>query len=155
MPFDTPMGFGGWLTEVTGFGLLRFHMAVFWHLALGNYTDTMRMAAAWLDGGLRLEGLRFTGGHGAFPNLRVNPLIATGATPGWADANGQFEDPRPSTYPALGHLPKDWTHYKGLYRHGDEVVFHYTVGSTKVLEHPSLIQSGTTKAISRLLELAT
>ena len=43
MPFDTPMGFGGWLTEITGFGLLRFHMQVFWHLATGHYTDTMRM----------------------------------------------------------------------------------------------------------------
>ncbi len=43
MPFDTPMGFGGWLTEVTGFGLLRFHMQVFWHLAIGIYTDTMKM----------------------------------------------------------------------------------------------------------------
>ncbi|MDA0751274.1 MAG: PA14 domain-containing protein [Verrucomicrobia bacterium] len=116
-------------------------------------TDTMRMAAAWLEGGLRFEGLPFTGGHGAFPNLRVEPLIATGATPGWADANGGFEDPRNSSYPALGHLPKDWTHYKGLYRHGDNVVFHYTVGSTKVLEHPSLVQAGETKAISRRLEL--
>lgn len=43
MPFDTPMGFGGWLTEITGFGLLRFHMQVFWHLAIGHYTDTMKM----------------------------------------------------------------------------------------------------------------
>ncbi|WP_298854286.1 fatty acid desaturase [uncultured Ruegeria sp.] len=43
MPFDTPMGFGGWLTEITGFGLLRFHMQVFWHLAIGRYTDTMKM----------------------------------------------------------------------------------------------------------------
>ncbi len=43
MPFDTPMGFGGWLMEVTGFGLLRFHMQVFWHLATRNYTETMRM----------------------------------------------------------------------------------------------------------------
>ena len=43
MPFDTPMGFGGWLTEITGFGLLRFHMQVFWHLALGRYSDTMKM----------------------------------------------------------------------------------------------------------------
>ena len=43
MPFDTPMGFGGWLTEITGFGLLRFHMQVFLHLATRHYTDTMKM----------------------------------------------------------------------------------------------------------------
>ncbi|MBV7394490.1 fatty acid desaturase [Mameliella sediminis] len=43
MPFDTPMGFGGWLAEITGFALLRFHLQVFWHLSIGHYTDTMRM----------------------------------------------------------------------------------------------------------------
>lgn len=42
MPFDTPMGFGGWLTEITGFALLRFHMAVFFNLAIGRYTNTMK-----------------------------------------------------------------------------------------------------------------
>ena len=42
MPFDTPIGFSGWLTEISGIGLLRFHMLAFWHLATGNYTDTMR-----------------------------------------------------------------------------------------------------------------
>ncbi len=43
MPFDTPMGFGGWLAEITGFAILRFHLQVFWHLATKSYTDTMRM----------------------------------------------------------------------------------------------------------------
>ena len=43
MPFDTPMGLGGWWAEVTGFALLRFHLQVFWHLATRHYTDTMRM----------------------------------------------------------------------------------------------------------------
>lgn len=43
MPFDTPMRFGGWVAEVTGFALLRFHLAAFWHLATARYTDTMRM----------------------------------------------------------------------------------------------------------------
>ncbi|WP_293577654.1 fatty acid desaturase [Phaeobacter sp.] len=44
MPFDTPMGFGGWLQEITGIGLARFHTHVFFQLALRRYTDTMRMA---------------------------------------------------------------------------------------------------------------
>ena len=117
-------------------------------------TDTMRVSGAWLNGGLRLEGLPFTGGHGSFPSLGEKALFSTGSTPGWADANGNFEDPRQSAYPPLGHLPKDWTHYKGLYRNGDSVVFHYTVGTTKVLEHPSLIQIANQKIISRLLEIA-
>ena len=43
MPFDTPMGLAGWLAEVTGLGLARFHMLVFFQLATKRYTDTMRM----------------------------------------------------------------------------------------------------------------
>ena len=43
MPFDTPMDFRGWVAEITGFALLRFHFAVFRNLALRRYTDTMRM----------------------------------------------------------------------------------------------------------------
>ncbi|MEL6767790.1 MAG: fatty acid desaturase [Pseudomonadota bacterium] len=43
MPFDTPMGLGGWLTEITGLGLARFHLLALWHLATRQYTETMRM----------------------------------------------------------------------------------------------------------------
>lgn len=43
MPFDTPMGFGGWLTEIAGLGLLRFHTAAFVNLAAKRYTDTIKM----------------------------------------------------------------------------------------------------------------
>ena len=45
MPFDTPIGIGGWLTEMSGVGLLRFHMTVFWNLATRRYTDVMRSVA--------------------------------------------------------------------------------------------------------------
>jgi len=45
MPFDTPMGFGGWLAEATGLALLRFHASVFLSLAIGRYSDIMRMVA--------------------------------------------------------------------------------------------------------------
>ena len=43
MPFDTPMTFGSWLAEASGFGLLRFHALVLLQLATGRYTDVMRM----------------------------------------------------------------------------------------------------------------
>lgn len=42
IPFDTPLGLRGWLIEITGFGLLRFHLKVFLQLAAGHYTATMR-----------------------------------------------------------------------------------------------------------------
>jgi len=42
MPFDTPMTFGGWLTEVSGFALLRFHVRVLLRLAARRYTGVMK-----------------------------------------------------------------------------------------------------------------
>ncbi|MEM9499003.1 MAG: fatty acid desaturase, partial [Pseudomonadota bacterium] len=42
MPFDTPMDLRGWLTEITGLGLARFHWQVFVQLATRRYSDMMR-----------------------------------------------------------------------------------------------------------------
>lgn len=42
MPFDTPMGFGGWLAEITGLALLRFHASVLLRLLTGRYSSVMR-----------------------------------------------------------------------------------------------------------------
>lgn len=42
MPFDTPMDLNGWLLEVSGVALLRFHLKVLWQLASGRYAEIMR-----------------------------------------------------------------------------------------------------------------
>lgn len=42
MPFDTPMTFGGWLMEITGLSLARFHSQVIIELALRKYTGMQR-----------------------------------------------------------------------------------------------------------------
>lgn len=42
MPFDTPMGFAGWVGEITGFALLRFHTGSMLRLALRRYSPVMR-----------------------------------------------------------------------------------------------------------------
>lgn len=42
MPFDTPMDFKGWLAEITGFALVRFHGLVLLQLAVGRPTEIMR-----------------------------------------------------------------------------------------------------------------
>ncbi|MGB1874613.1 MAG: PA14 domain-containing protein [Akkermansiaceae bacterium] len=121
-------------------------------------TDTMRLAATFAHGGIKFEGLPFTGAHGSFPSFAVPPFTSTGSVPGWASADGTLSDPRLSEdnyYPPLGTLPKDWAHYKGAYRHGKKVIFHYTVGDTKVLEHHALKSKPDEQAvISRILELA-
>ena len=36
MPFDTPMALSGWLTEVSGFGLMRFHFLTLFQVAMGR-----------------------------------------------------------------------------------------------------------------------
>jgi fatty acid desaturase len=42
MPFDTPMTFGGWLAEASGFALLKFHFVTLARLAVGRYTEVMK-----------------------------------------------------------------------------------------------------------------
>jgi len=45
MPFDTPMGLGAWLAEITGTALLRYHLRSLVQLALGQYSDVIRDVA--------------------------------------------------------------------------------------------------------------
>ncbi|MFT5131432.1 MAG: hypothetical protein ACI8W8_005068, partial [Rhodothermales bacterium] len=116
--------------------------------------DTMRMAAGWIDGGLKLHGLPFTGGHGAFPELTGEKLFITRAAPGWANNDGSLAEPREGDYPPLGPLPKDWAHYKGLYVDGDVVVLRYSVGSANVLERVTLETVGESHAIVRNFEIS-
>lgn len=112
--------------------------------------DTMRIAAGWTEGGLSLQGLPFTGGHGAFPSVNGAKVFTNQAAPGWADANGSFEEPRvpeDGAYPPLGPIPKKHAHYKGLYVHGDKTVLRYTVGPDPVLEFPALENNLITRTI--------
>ena len=44
-PYDTPLSFKGWITEISGFGLLRFHSQAFWQLATKNYSQMLRDCA--------------------------------------------------------------------------------------------------------------
>ena len=41
MPFDTPMTISGWLAEVSGVALLRFHMVSLINLAIGRYSGSV------------------------------------------------------------------------------------------------------------------
>src|SRR4051794_3805756 len=78
--------------------------------------------------------------------------FATKRGPGWAKGD-DLDDPRqaPSFSPGqhLGPLPKDWGHWKGLYRHGEQVVLSYTVGDCDVLETPGVVGSGESPAFTR------
>lgn len=111
--------------------------------------DTMRLAAGWTGGGLVLEGLPFTGGHGAFPHIDSDPIFSTRAMPGWANPlTDQFEDPREGPYPPLGPLPRSWMDYHGYYLNGNVVVFAYRVGKAEVLERQQLIGGAIKRTIN-------
>ena len=95
-------------------------------------TELLRISAAWTGGFIDWAGTPFDGSHGAGPNIRGAIKYTTTRSPGWA-RDGEFKDPRAEKD---GVLPATWARYKGLYRHGDNVIFSYTVGDCKVLEMP-------------------
>lgn len=95
-------------------------------------TETLRYSAGWTGGFLKMESRRF--GLAIPPAADGKIQFHTDKMPGWAK-DGSFDDPREKK---LGSLPKDWAHYKGMYRHGDRVVFKYTVGKTIIHDSPAL-----------------
>ncbi len=114
--------------------------------------DTMRMAGGWTQGGLKLNGLPFSGGHGQFPSCGGELAFQSQASPGWTKGTA-LTDPREGDYPPLGPIPKDWAHYEGLYLNGNQVVLSYTVGKAAVLESPALELQGDKKVIARSIQI--
>jgi hypothetical protein len=112
-------------------------------------TDLLRYAGGWSDGWLELLGPPFEGSRK--PDAATRPLpkgtlrFATSNLPGWSKTE-DFRDDRPEH---LGPLPADLAKYRGLYLHGNRVVFSYTVGSCEVLDLPG--EEG--GAITRTLRL--
>ena len=81
-------------------------------------------------------------------------LFRTGIRPGWAKPEASVIPVLPSTrsFP-LGHLPKDWAHFKGHYVHDGRAIFSYSVGKGSVLDMPGMIEENGLSAITRTLEI--
>lgn len=117
--------------------------------------DTMRLAAVWetppgdkgtgSDGRfIDWRGIQFNGEHGIHPRLSGMVRIANGSGPGWANPiDGSWDDlssrVRGRDGRLYGPLPGSWARFRGLYHHGQQAVFSYTVGNTAVLESPRSI----------------
>lgn len=120
-------------------------------------SDTMAYTMGWFDPNtLSPNGMPFGSAHGktAVTKMRGN-LFQTGIRPGWAK-DGNLADPRPSKYekfPPLGHLPKDWAHFKGHYVNDGRAIFSYSVGKGTVLDMPGMIEENGLSAITRTLEI--
>lgn len=96
-------------------------------------TDLLRMGAGWTGGYLNNQGVAFSGSHGGHPHIVGDQKFGMKQMPGWANANGEFNDPRKEPF---GPLPESWCRYDGLYVNGMTVVLAYTVLGTKIHEQP-------------------
>jgi hypothetical protein len=99
-------------------------------------TDLLRMAAGWTGGYISTRGVAFDGGHGSHPGIVGEQKFGTRQGPGWANANGEFTDPRTEPF---GPLPEEWCRWDGLYVNGSNTVLSYTVFGTKIYEQPGII----------------
>ena len=93
-------------------------------------TDLLRVARAWTGGFLKWYPAR--DGLQEFPSPDGFTHFSTSQRPGWS-RDGNFADPRPWRY---GPINSSIGSFKGLYLHGDRVVFSYQIGNSEVLESP-------------------
>ncbi len=111
-------------------------------------TDTLRLAAAWTarqpaEAFIDWRSIQFNGQHQVHPSVVGRVDVANSVGPGWADpASGQFEDNqrvvgRDGRH--YGPLPRAWGQFRGLYHHGDQAVFSYTIGATEIIEAPMIL----------------
>lgn len=113
-------------------------------------TEMMRMACAVPDKPVMFNTYR--DGLGGAGHWVGSPYIFTAETgPGWANEGGSYDDPR--TGRKAGPVPREWAHYRGLYRHGERVVFSYTVNGVGVLDMPWIETVAGHKLLSRTLEI--
>ena len=113
-------------------------------------TETLRYAAGWADGWLDLSKTHLATYKGELPPRVEGTIQFTNKPgPGWA-RNGSFDDPRTN---GIGPLPRDWAKYLGMYRHGSNVVFHYTVGDADVLDMPGLLVVSGKPVFTRTLHI--
>lgn len=104
--------------------------------------DTMRYAGTWTGRGfIDWNGISFNGRHQVHPRAVGKVRIENPSGPGWANpADGSFTDVRllGRDGKPYGPLPREWLHYRGLYRHGDRVILSYDIGDAAILDSPTL-----------------
>ncbi len=114
--------------------------------------DTMRLAAFWTgEQFIDWSGINFDGRHGAHPRVAGDVQVTLPTMPGWGIEAGAEspDDPRPlgRDKKPYGPLPRDHAQFKAVHHVGlggtagelrNAVVLDYQVGTTDVLEMPSL-----------------
>lgn len=100
--------------------------------------DLMRLAGIWTgEGFIDWEGILLNDRHNIYPRTVGELHAYSPVGPAWANPEtGLFDDPRFQAVDGrqFGPLPREWTHYKGLYHYKDKVILSYTVGDAEILE---------------------
>ena len=117
--------------------------------------DTMRVAAAMTGSFVDWKGIAFDGSHGTHTSLTGERHFVNPPGPGWASADGKFDDTRliGRDKKRYGPLPRDWAHYEGLYLHGTRAIIAARVNGTRVLESPGWIEHGAAPVFTRTLNV--
>ena len=110
-------------------------------------TELLGYNAAWAGGFLNMKANRY--GLTSWPDPKGNMIFVNGNAVGWSH-NADWNDPRENK---RGPLPRQRAKYRGLYRHGERVALHYSVGDTTVLESPWAGEAGGQPFLSRTFEI--
>ncbi|MFC3880547.1 DUF6797 domain-containing protein [Algoriphagus namhaensis] len=120
--------------------------------------DLMRVAGAWTgEGFIDWEAILFNGRHNISPRTIGDLHFENPVSPAWANPQtGSFDDPRFTARDQrkFGPLPREWTHFKGLYQYNDRVIVSYTVDQAEVLETFGLELFGNTPVFSRTMNIS-
>jgi cytochrome c5 len=120
--------------------------------------DLMRIAGAWMgDGFIDWEGILLNGHHNISPRTIGNLHYETPVEPAWADPiSGSFFDNRFKAVDnrRFGPLPREWAHYKGLYKFKNKVIISYSIGDANILEKDGLEGTINLPIFSRTLNIS-
>ena len=100
-------------------------------------TDTLRWAAGWTGAGfMDWNSINYNGRHVVDPAIVGDFVFTNPDAPGWSRAGGDFRDTRIVGRGGRRFGPQDRAvaRWLGHHLHGSQVVLHYQVGSTEVLE---------------------
>lgn len=100
-------------------------------------TDTLRWAAGWTGRGfMDWNSINYNGRHVVEPAIVGDLVFTNPDAPGWSRAGDDFRDSRITGRRGrrFGPQDSDVARWLGHYVHGSQVVLHYRVADTEVLE---------------------
>ncbi len=117
--------------------------------------DTMRVAAATTGRFLDWKSIAFDGSHGTHPGLGGDRHFVNPDAPGWANAEGRWDDRRLVGRDGrrYGPLPREWMRLEGVYLHEGRVILAARIHGVRVLELPGWIDYGATPVFTRTLNI--